>query len=112
MVFDDMINDAAKGLSFGGLIPQAAPAAVGQALGAAAPAAAGAAPGMMAAAGGPIGLAAMGVGSLIGGAIEAAKKRKEAQVKEFQAQGEGAKDLGAAQTAGLGSLMAAYKGIL
>lgn len=114
-MFDDLMNDSIKGLGAGGFIPKEAAGMIGgaapvaQAVGAAAPAAA---PGLAAAAGGPIGLAAMGVGSLIGGAIEAAKKRKEAQVKELQAQAEGARNLGDAQVGGLGSLMAAYKGIL
>lgn len=121
---DEFMNSLGKGAKFAqdpmaALAPQAmqvaAPAIQAVAPSLAAPAAAaaggGAAPGMLAAAGGPIGLAAAGIGALLGGALNAAKKKKEAEVATLEAQAEGAGKLGAVQSGGLNALMNAYRGM-
>lgn len=65
-----------------------------------------------AAVGGPVG-AAVGLGkAILGGIAEAAQKKKEGELAGFAAQQAGANKMSEAQAAGLGNLMAAYRGVL
>jgi len=51
------------------------------------------------------------IGAAIGGLIDAAEKKKQGQIAEFQAQAAGAGQLGANQAAALQGLMSAYGGV-
>lgn len=90
----------------------AAPAALGAAAkGAGVMGAMGAASPALAAAG-PIGLAATGLGAILGGISAANEKARQGQIQGLQAGAEGAQRMGQAQAAGLAQLMQGYQGIL
>lgn len=85
----------------------AAPAVAGAVAGKAA-----AAPGVIGALGGPAGIA-IGLGkALLGGIADAAEKKKQGEIAGYNAQDQGARQMSAAQAAGLSNLMQGYNGIL
>lgn len=75
-------------------------------------AAAAKAPGVIGALGGPAGIA-IGLGkALLGGIADAAEKKKQGEIAGYNAQDQGARQMSAAQAAGLSNLMQGYQGIL